>query len=71
MSQPPSNNLYILRWPEVSRITGFRSKSHVESMEQSSRFPRSIKIGPRAKGWLKAEVDDWVREKIAERDSKS
>lgn len=59
----------ILRWPETSQITGFRSKSHVEKMERNGLFPKSVKIGPRAKGWLKAEVEDWLRERIAQRDS--
>ena len=64
MSQPPSNNLYILRGPEVSRITGFRSKSHVENLERQGFFPRSVKIGPRAKGWVHSEILEWVEARI-------
>jgi prophage regulatory protein len=69
MATSPNPQLLIIRWPEVSRITGFRSKSHVENMEKSDQFPRSIKIGPRAKGWLKSEVEAWILGRIAERDA--
>jgi len=30
------------------------------------RFPRPVALGGRAVGWIETEVDEWVRERIAE-----
>jgi len=66
MSLSPNADLAIDRWPEVSEITGFRSKSHVENLERRGLFPRSVKIGPRAKGWVHSEVIGWLEQRIAD-----
>jgi len=52
MATPPDQNLAIDRWPEVSRRVGYRSLSHVEKLESEGRFPKSVKLGARAKGWV-------------------
>ncbi len=66
MSLSPNADLAIDRWPKVSEITGFRSKSHVENLERRGLFPRSVKIGPRAKGWVHSEVIGWLEQRIAD-----
>ena len=30
------------------------------------RFPRPVSLGSRAVSWLESEVDEWIRERIAE-----
>ena len=64
MADKPNDNLSIIRWPLVSELTGFRSKSHVEQLEKKGQFPRSVKIGVRAKGWILSEVNSWIEERI-------
>ena len=64
MSFSPKSELAIYRWPEVSQITGFRSKSHVENLEKLGLFPRSVKIGSRAKGWVQSEIIGWLEQRI-------
>jgi len=27
-------------------------------------FPKNIKLGPRAVGWLETEIDDWLQSRI-------
>ena len=66
MALPPNEELAILRWPEVSQRTGYKSKSHVEQMEKKGLFPPSVKIGSRAKGWVSVEITEWIQERIAE-----
>ena len=66
MSLSPNTELAIDRWPEVSQITGFRSKSHVENLERLGLFPRSVKIGSRAKGWVNSEIIGWLEKRIAD-----
>ncbi len=29
-------------------------------------FPRPVALGGRAVGWIEAEVDEWIRERVAE-----
>ena len=67
MAKVPNQDIFILRWPEVSVRTGFRSKSHVEGLERRGEFPQSVKIGVRAKGWVKGEIDAWLSARIADR----
>ncbi|MBQ73676.1 MAG: dipicolinate synthase [Gammaproteobacteria bacterium] len=66
MANPPTEELTILRWPEVSKRTGYKSKSHVEQLEKKGLFPPSVKIGSRAKGWVSVEITEWIQERIAE-----
>ena len=30
---------------------------------------KQIKLGVRSSSWLESEIDDWIKERIAERDS--
>lgn len=65
MLTPSHDELVILRWPEVSVKTGFRSKSHVEKLERQGDFPRSIKLGARAKGWLLKDINEWILSRLS------
>ena len=53
-----------LRLPEVLARTGL-SRSTVYVRLEQGRFPRPVSLGARAVGWLEAEVDEWMRERIA------
>jgi prophage regulatory protein len=64
MATPPDQNLAIDRWPEVSERVGYRSLSHVEKLESEGRFPKSVKLGARAKGWVRSEVTQWIQDRI-------
>lgn len=64
MTNVPNEELAIDRWPVVSRRTGYRSKSHVEQLEKKAEFPRSVKIGVRAKGWVRSEITAWIEARI-------
>ena len=44
------------------------SNNHIDRMEAAGRFPKRIKLGPNRVGWLESEVDDWIAEKVRERD---
>ena len=35
------------------------------------KFPKQIKLGERASGWLKSELDSWLQSKIDERDEEA
>ena len=45
-----------LRLPEVQARTG-KSRSAIYQGVKNSTFPKSIKLGPRAVGWIEAEIE--------------
>ena len=53
----------ILRLSEVRARTGL-ARSTIYLAISQGRFPRPIALGPRAVGWIEAEVDVWLRERI-------
>ena len=53
-----------LRLPEVLARTGL-SRSTIYVRLDQGRFPRPVSLGARAVGWIEAEVDEWIRERIA------
>mgnify|MGYP003674335233 CR=1 FL=1 len=54
-----------LRWPEVAKIVPI-SRSHAHALAAQGKFPKPIKISPRASGWLESEINAWLRERVAE-----
>ncbi len=57
----------LIRLKEVMSLTGLGRSSIYKFMEES-RFPKSVSLGDRAVAWIESEVEDWIVEKIAERD---
>jgi len=51
----------ILRRPEVQNKTGLPT-STLYAMIADGRFPRPVKIGKRAVGWLEGQVESWITE---------
>jgi prophage regulatory protein len=62
---PPVANVQfkVLRLPQVCEVTGLR-RSMIYQLEAEQRFPRRIKIGVRAVGWIQGEVQQWVIQRI-------
>ena len=61
--------LQTLRLPEVVNRTGL-SRSTIYRAEALGQFPKHVKIGEHASGWLAHEVDAWIAAHVATRDSK-
>jgi prophage regulatory protein len=59
-----------LRRPEVEQATGLPRSSIYERMAAGT-FPKPVPIGPKAVGWVEAEIIDWQKKRVAERDSKA
>jgi prophage regulatory protein len=57
----------IIRLPEVEHKVGYRHTT-IYALMAEGRFPRSIPLGSKARGWIESEVDDWIRERVAARD---
>jgi prophage regulatory protein len=54
----------VLRMNGVKEKVGRLSKSWIYGEIAKGRFPRPIKIGERAVGWLESEIDGWLSDRI-------
>jgi prophage regulatory protein len=57
----------VLRFPALQAKVGGLSKAQIDRLEAKGKFPRRIRIGERAVGWLELDVDLWLKAKAAER----
>ena len=53
----------VLRRPLVTTKTGLKRSAIYEQMAAGT-FPKCIKLGPRAVGWLETEINDWIQSRI-------
>lgn len=53
----------VLRRPQVIARTGLKRSAIYEQMAAGT-FPKCIKLGPRAVGWIETEIDDWIQSRI-------
>ncbi|MEP6756773.1 MAG: AlpA family transcriptional regulator [Chthonomonadales bacterium] len=53
----------ILRLPQVKVKVGL-SRSSIYSAVAENRFPKPVRLGARAVGWLESEVDEWVNKQV-------
>lgn len=68
---PPMNTMFssddktirILRLPQVCSVTGL-GRSMIYQLEADQRFPKRVRIGTRAVGWLEAEVRAWLQKRV-------
>lgn len=58
----------LIRLPEVQRRTGY-SKAWIYRLISQGRFPSAVKIGSRAIAFVESEVDEWISQRIEERDA--
>ena len=55
----------ILRLAQVRDVTGL-GRSCIYQLQAQNEFPRRIKIGARAVGWIESEVQQWVAKRISQ-----
>ena len=60
----------IIRLPAVEVKTGLKHSAIYQKMAEGT-FPRPVPLGPKAVGWVEAEIDRWIDERVAERDGRS
>jgi len=53
----------ILRLPALKELTGL-SRSTIYLRISNNEFPAPISLGGRAVGWVEADVNNWLEEKI-------
>jgi len=73
MFKEPINNLNnhqsyserILRCTDVCSYVGL-SRSQIYNLVSQDMFPKPIKLGERASGWIESEVSTWIDQRIKE-----
>ena len=58
----------IYRRPDLPAGTGL-SIPYINELVAAGQFPKPIKLGARASGWLESEVLAWQKARIAARDA--
>lgn len=72
METTASHIRHLIRMKQVQDITGL-SPSYIYALGSQGKFPQSVPLVPGgvARAWVLSEVEEWVEQRIAERDSKS
>jgi len=55
----------VIRRREVEARIGL-ARSTIYAMMADDRFPRPVKIGRRAVGWIEEDINNWLRNKITQ-----
>ena len=58
----------ILRRPDVETQTGL-SRSTIYDLMKVHKFPRPVPLGEKSVGWLESEIENWIAERVAEREA--
>lgn len=59
----PSHSERILRCADVRSHVGL-SRSQIYNLVSQGMFPKPIKLGERASGWIESEVSEWIEQRI-------
>jgi prophage regulatory protein len=60
----------ILRLAAVEEKTGLKHSAIYERMHKGI-FPKQVRLGPKAVGWLEHEVDAYIERLMSERDAQA
>ena len=44
------------------------SKTQLWRLTKAGRFPKAVTLGYKSRAWVEAEIDEWIRARIEERD---
>ncbi len=47
------------------------SKTQLWRLMKAGKFPRAVKLGESRNAWVEAEIDAWIKERMAARDAEA
>lgn len=56
----------IMRLPEVAAVCG-KSRAAIYQAINKGEFPRPVKLSARTSGWVRCEIEAWVKARMAAR----
>ena len=68
MAEHPLKNLDIMTSNEITNSIPY-SPNHIRRLEDAGHFPKRIRIGGNRIAWLRHEVEDWLLQRVKERDA--
>ena len=69
MSEKRARNV-IRGWDRMREVTGY-GRTQLQQMVAEGRFPKPIKLGPRAIGFFEDEIAEWQQDRLAARERKT
>lgn len=57
------NSATILRLPAVMSMVGLKRSAIYENIK-AGNFPKPVKLGSRASGWVAGEVQEWITRRM-------
>ena len=58
----------VIRLPKVINLSGL-ARSTIYLRMSEGTFPKNIRLGVRAIGWLESDIEDWIQSRISESQS--
>jgi len=55
-----------MRSQEVAAAIAY-SPNHIRRLEKAGKFPKRVQIGDNRVGWVRAEVEQWINDRLGER----
>lgn len=56
----------IMRSQELSDVIPY-SRAHIGRLEKEGKFPKRVQIGANRVGWVRAEVEQWLNDRVGAR----
>lgn len=60
------DEISFVRWPKVIELTGLPQNT-IRDLVKAGKFPGPVPLAARSVGFVKAEIDAWMRDRIAAR----
>lgn len=61
--------MILIKIKEVMNITSL-ARPTIYKYIKNGNFPRPVSLGGRAVAWVREEIEEWIEQRIAERNSK-
>jgi prophage regulatory protein len=66
----PKKSPKLLSFADLRAVKGISfSRAHIYRMIDKGTFPKSIQTGEKSVAFVEEEIDQWIEQKIAERDA--
>jgi prophage regulatory protein len=66
----PGKPKRVLSYPDLRDRKGIAwSRAHVYRQVNAGKFPKPVKLGEGTTAWIEEEIDAWLDERIAERNT--
>jgi prophage regulatory protein len=69
MRVAPEADMRVLSFNQLKpeKGVGF-CRVHLDRLIRAGKFPKPIRLGPNRVAWVETEVDEWLAERISQRD---